>query len=148
MLELLDEDLWLRTAIRWRDPMKEEFSPLSHQVLGCAIEVHHLLGPGLLESVYKQCFARELELRHIRFECERDVPVAYKGLFFESGFRTDFLVEDRLVVELKCVKTLLDVHRAQVLTYLKLLGAPEGLLLNFWVPRLKDDGIRRVVLTH
>ena len=127
--------------------MKEEFSELSFKVIGCAIKVHQSLGPGLLESVYRQCLAIEMEIRDIPFEIEVKVPVTYEGRSFEEGYRADFLVSGSLVIELKSVQKLIPVHKAQILTYMKLLKAREGLLLNFWVPRLKDDGIRRMVLS-
>lgn len=125
--------------------MRHEFSALSRRVIGCAIEVHSSLGPGLLESIYKRCLAAELQVNAIKFRHEVEVPVTYKGLAFDSAYRADFLVENQLVVELKSAYKLLPVHRSQTLTYMRLLGAHEGLLLNFWVPRLKDDGIHRLI---
>lgn len=118
---------------------------LSELVIGAAIEVHKALGPGLLESTYSTCLRRELTLRGIPFECEVSLPVSYKGECLDCGYRLDFLVDGRLVVELKSVEAIDPLHEAQLLTYLKLGGWQVGLLINFNVPTLKD-GIRRRVL--
>lgn len=118
---------------------------LSKEIIGAAIEVHRHLGPGLLESAYEQCLAHEFHSRGIPFEQQKAVPVAYKGVRLDCGFRVDFLVGGLVVVELKAVDELDDVHSAQVLTYLKLMGCKLGLLLNFNERRL-GDGIKRLVL--
>jgi len=118
---------------------------LSHGIIGAAIEVHKLLGPGLLESAYEECLAREFVLRAIAFERQKPAPVVYKNVKLECGYRMDFLVEGRIVVELKAVEALAPVHEAIVLTYLRLSGCKLGLLINFNVTALKD-GIRRFVL--
>jgi len=118
---------------------------LSHSIIGAAIEVHKLLGPGLLESAYEECLAREFVLRAIGFERQKPAPVVYKEVKLECGYRMDFLVEGRIVVELKAVEALAPVHEAIVLTYLRLSGCRLGLLINFNVTALKD-GIRRFVL--
>jgi len=118
---------------------------LSHSTIGAAIEVHRLLGPGLLESAYEECLAREFVLRTIAFERQKPAPVVYKDVKLECGYRMDFLVEGRIVVELKAVEALAPVHEAIVLTYLRLSGCKLGLLINFNVTALKD-GIRRFVL--
>lgn len=118
---------------------------LSHDIIGAAIEVHKLLGPGLLESAYEECLAREFVLRGIAFERQKAAPVVYKDVKLECGYRMDFLVKGRIVVELKAVEALAPVHEATVLTYLRLSGCRIGLLINFNVPALKD-GIRRFVL--
>jgi GxxExxY protein len=118
---------------------------LTQQVIGAAIEVHRHLGPGLLEAVYQACLAKELALRGITFESERPLQVAYKGMQVECGYRLDFLVEDKVVVELKAVDALLPVHEAQLLTYLRITGCRVGLLINFNVATLVD-GMRRRVL--
>jgi GxxExxY protein len=115
---------------------------LTEAIIGAAIEVHRELGPGLLESAYSECLAHELTLAGRRFRREVQVPVQYKGLALECGYKVDFLVQDEVVVELKAVESLLGVHEAQVLTYMRLLGLPTGLLINFHVPALKQ-GIRR-----
>jgi GxxExxY protein len=117
---------------------------LTHQVLGAAIEVHRLLGPGLLESAFEECLAREFTIRGIAFERQRPIPVVYKDIKLECGYRVDFLVAGRIVVELKSVEALAPVHGAIVLTYLRLAGCKVGLLINFYVPLL-TDGIKRFV---
>jgi GxxExxY protein len=122
-----------------------EFDELSNRVIGCAIEVHRELGPGLLESTYEQCLARELELACLRFKLQWPLPVEYKGLQLDCGYRVDLLVESQLIVELKAVDKVLRVHQAQLLTYMKLAGIGIGLLINFNVPLLKD-GLERFVL--
>jgi GxxExxY protein len=118
---------------------------LTEKIIGAAIEVHRALGPGLLESIYQTCLAHELTLRGLRFEKEKSLPVEYKGVRLESGYRLDFVVENKVVVELKAVDSIHDVHKAQLLTYLKLTGCKVGLLLNFNSAVLKD-GIERLVL--
>lgn len=122
-----------------------EFSELSHRVIGCAIEVHRTLGPGLLESTYEQCLAHELKLAGIRFALQQPMPVDYKGIRLDCGYRVDLLVEDRMILELKSVEQLLGIHQAQLLTYMKLAGVPQGFLINFNVKRLKD-GLKSFVL--
>ena len=117
---------------------------LSGRVVGARIEVHRHLGPGLLESAYEECLAYELALAGLTFSRQKVLPVIYKDVALECGYRIDFLVEDRLVVELKAVDQLQPVHTAQVITYLKLLKLPLGLLINFNVPALRQ-GIKRVV---
>ena len=118
---------------------------LTNEILRAAIEVHRVLGPGLLESVYEQCMCRELQLRNIPYQCQQPIPLLYKGDPVEAGFRADLIVADKVVVEIKAVDTLLGVHEAQLLTYLRLTGKRVGLLINFNVPMLKE-GIRRKVL--
>ena len=118
---------------------------LTHNIIGAAIEVHKLLGPGLLESAYEECLAREFVLRKIPFERQKPAPVVYKEVKLECGYRMDFLVAGEVVVELKAVEALAPVHEAIVLTYLRLSGCRIGLLINFNVPVLKD-GVRRFVL--
>jgi len=117
---------------------------LTHEILGAAIEVHRALGPGLLESAYEECLAREFTIRNIPFERQRPIPVVYKDIKLECGYRVDFLVAGRVVVELKSIEALAPVHDAVVLTYLRLSGCTVGLLINFYVPLLKD-GIKRFV---
>jgi len=126
-----------------REPLRSE-DKITEKVIGAAIEVHRHLGPGLLESAYQGCLAHEMTLRGIRFDREKILPVVYKGVRLDQGYRLDFLVEDLIVVELKSVAQLTDVHYAQVLSYLKLADLKLGLLLNFNVGRLKSGGIRRV----
>lgn len=122
-----------------------KFDSLSHDVIGCALEVHRQLGPGLLESTYQQCLARELSLAKFAFAMQVGLPVEYKGVRLDCGYRIDLLVENRLIVELKCIDAIAPVHLAQLLTYLKLAKVHVGLLINFNVPVLKE-GIRRLVL--
>lgn len=118
---------------------------LSELVIGAAIEVHRTIGPGLLESAYGQCLCRELHLRKIPFACQLSLPVSYKGIALDCGYKVDLVVDERIVVELKAVEKILPIHEAQLLTYLRLGGWELGLLLNFNVAVLKD-GIRRRVL--
>lgn len=115
------------------------------EIIGCMIEVHRALGPGLLESTYQQCLARELELNEFSFEMECPLPVEYKGLNLDCGYRIDLLIEECLIIELKSVETIKNIHKAQILTYMKLAGIETGLLVNFNVERLKD-GIHRFKL--
>jgi len=122
-----------------------ERDPLTGKVIGCAIEVHRILGPGLLESTYEQCLAREMELQGIPFELQVPLPVEYKGLRLDCGYRIDVLVENGLILELKAVSEVLGIHQAQLLTYMKLANIRTGLLLNFNVEVLKD-GIKRFKL--
>ena len=117
---------------------------LSREIIGAAIEVHRRLGPGLLESVYQQCLVRELRLRNIPCLTEVPLRVEYRGLEFDVAYRVDLLVADKIVVELKAVEKVLDVHEAQLLSYLRLQDKRLGLLINFHVRMLKD-GIKRVV---
>lgn len=122
-----------------------EFDELSKRVLGCALEVHKQLGPGLLESAYEQCLARELALTKIPFRLQHPLPIAYKGLLLDCGYRVDLFFERELIVELEAVEQLLPIHEAQILTYMKLAAIPVGLLINFNV-RLLKNGIKRLVL--
>ena len=118
---------------------------ISERVISAAIEVHRTLGPGLLESVYELALAEEFHARGIPFERQTIIPIRYRDLVLDMGLRLDFLVGGELVVELKSVERLIDGHRAQLLTYLRLSGCKVGLLINFNVPVLKD-GLRRIVL--
>jgi GxxExxY protein len=117
---------------------------IAHKVIGAALEVHRSLGPGLLESAYQACLARELGLRGLDVRQEATIDVEYKGLKVESAYRADFLINNKVIIELKTVDNLLPVHRAQLLTYLKWSGLKLGLLLNFNAKILKQ-GIQRVV---
>ena len=116
---------------------------LTERVIGAAIEVHRVLGPGLMESAYEECLCHELSLRGLRFERQVSLPVCYKGVNLDCGYKMDVVVERRLVLELKTVDKLQPVHEAQLLTYLKLAHLRLGLLLNFSVPVLRE-GIRRM----
>jgi GxxExxY protein len=117
---------------------------LTEKIIGCAIEVHKALGPGLLESAYEECFCYELNQQGLTFNRQVPLPVVYKGIKLDCGYRIDVLVNDVIVVELKTVEKLLPIHDAQLLTYLKLYKRPIGLLMNFNVPVLKS-GIKRLV---
>jgi len=118
---------------------------LTEKVIGAAIEVHRALGPGLLESAYEKCLCHELSLRNFSFQRQVPLPVTYKGVKLDCGYRLDLLVEESLIVELKTVNKILPVHEAQLLTYLKLRAGGTGLILNFYSPALRD-GIKRIVL--
>ena len=118
---------------------------LTHEIIGAAIEVHRALGPGLLESAYEECLAREFTIRGISFERQKPLPVIYKEVRVEAGYRVDFLVSGRIVVELKAIEALAPIHDAIVLTYLRMSGCRIGLLINFNCAVLKD-GIKRLVL--
>ncbi len=118
---------------------------LTKQIIGAAIEVHKAIGPGLLESAYQTCLAQELRLRNIAFQTEKPVPIIYKGTKLDCGYRLDFLVEGKVVIELKSVESILPIHEAQLLTYLRLTQCKLGLIINFNVPILKS-GIKRVIL--
>ena len=122
-----------------------EFDDLSNRVIGCAIEVHRALGPGLLESAYEQCLAHELKRNDIQFRLQHSQPVKYKGIQLDCGYRIDVLIEGELILELKSVDQLKGIHEAQLLTYMKLAGVKTGLLINFNVTMLKD-GLKRFVL--
>jgi len=118
---------------------------LTEAIIGAAIEVHRALGPGLLESAYEQCLCHELSLQNLEFRRQVELPVRYKSVQLDCGYRIDVLVGERVVVELKAVERLLPIHEAQLMTYLKLSDRSVGLLLNFQVPVLKD-GLKRIVL--
>ena len=130
-----------------REEPSAAVNALSRRVIGAALEVHRRLGPGLPESVYENALCLELEAQAIPYRRQVPVEARYRGVVVGEG-RVDLLVADALVVELKAVEAIKDVHLAQVLTYLKMTNLPLGLLINFGVARLKNGGIRRVVLTH
>ncbi len=115
-----------------------EFTKLSNQVIGCAIEVHKQLGPGLLESTYERCFIYELELNKIKVQNQLSLPIKYKGINFDCGYKIDLLVENELIIELKSVNKILGIHEAQLLTYMKLSEKTNGMLINFNEELLKD----------
>ena len=121
-----------------------DINQLTGQIIGAAIEVHKTLGPGLLESAYEECLCRELSLRGFSYERQKEVPVEYKGVRLDCGYRLDIVVSESVVLELKACDRLERIHQAQLLTYLKLSGIKYGLLINFNVPVLKD-GIKRMV---
>ena len=122
-----------------------ENDTLTEKIIGAAIEVHRVLGPGLLESAYEECLCHELRLSGIAFARQQPLPVVYKGVHLDVGYRLDVVVEGRVIVELKTADRLLPIHDAQLLTYLRLAGIHTGLILNFNVPALRQ-GIKRMVL--
>ena len=119
---------------------------LTEQVIGAAIEVDRTLGPGLLESAYEECLCREFNLRGLAFQRQVPLPVEYKGVKLDCGYRPDLIVQDAVVLELKCADHILPVHEAQLLTYLKLTGKHVGMIINFNVAALVRGGIVRKVL--
>jgi GxxExxY protein len=121
-----------------------EINQLTELILGCAYSVHSALGPGLLESAYEECLYYELKQTGLKAEKQKPLPLVYKEVKLDAGYRIDLLVENRVVVEIKSIEAFTDVHIAQVLTYLKLSGCKIGLLLNFNVASLKN-GIKRLV---
>ena len=133
------------TTSNHREHGEPEIDSLTSAVIGCAIEVHRALGPGLLESTYQACLSQELKEKQIRHVCEQAVPVRYKGASLDCGYRIDMLIEKRLLIELKSVRQIEPIHEAQLLTYLKLSEIKYGLLLNFNV-RLMKEGIKRYAL--
>jgi len=128
------------------NPEAGALNKLTEQIIGAAIEVHRHLGPGLLESAYEACLAYELERLGLKVEKQKPLPLIYKDIRLDQGYRIDLLVADQVVVELKVVDALMPVHEAQMLSYLKLSGCKVGLLINFDVKLLKD-GICRFIMT-
>lgn len=126
------------------EALRGRLNELSQRVIGLCIEIHRTLGPGLLESAHEAALAYELSVAGIPFQRQVDLPLEYKGVKLDCGYRLDFLIANELIVELKAVQEVLPVHTAQLLTYQKLNRKPLGLLINFNVPILKD-GIHRVV---
>ncbi len=126
-------------------PLFQKADELSRVVIGAAIEVHRLKGPGLIESIYEKCLLRELTLQNLNAVNQRVVQIEYKGFIFEEPLRFDVLVEDCLLLELKSVQEALPIHKAQLLSYMKLLNLPVGLLINFHEMKLVD-GIHRMIL--
>lgn len=124
----------------------EQINQITESFIGAAITVHKMLGPGLLESAYKECLAHELSIRGIPFEREKPLPLEYKGVRLECGYRLDFLVAGCVVIEIKSVATLAPIHEAQLLTYLRLGGWSVGLLINFNVEKLVQGGLKRKVM--
>ena len=122
-----------------------EINLLTERVIGAAIEVHRTLGPGLLESTYEECLCRELSLRRIEFTRQVSLPIEYKGVKLDCGYRLDLLISNKVVVEVKSVHALEPIHKAQLLTYLRVGGWRVGLLINFNVPVLRDGICRKIV---
>ena len=123
---------------------RERSNRLTEKIIGCAIEVHKRLGPGLLESAYEECLCYELSQLNISFERQVAMPLPYKGVKLECGYKIDLVIDDLVIIELKTVERFHPIHEAQLLSYLKLDGKKLGLLINFHVPVLRD-GIKRVV---
>ena len=121
---------------------KEESNALTGKIIGAAIEIHRALGPGLLESAYEACFIYELRLRKLKVENQKSVPVFYKDVMLDCGYRANLVVEDQVIVEIKAVAGIAPIHEAQLLSYLKLSDCKFGLLINFNVQLLKE-GVRR-----
>ena len=126
-------------------PEYDKADRLTGEVIGAAIEVHRNKGPGLLESIYEKCLARELDLRNVRHVNQVMAPIEYKGSTFEEKLRLDLYIDKCLIVELKAIETVLPIHKAQFLSYMKLLNAPLGLIINFHELRL-IDGVARMIL--
>jgi GxxExxY protein len=126
-------------------PLYGKADELSREAIAAAIEVHRHKGPGLIESIYERCLMRELELRKLAAINQRLVRIEYKGLVFEEPLRFDVLIEDCLLLELKCIKEILPIHKAQLLSYMKLLNVPLGLIINFHELKL-IDGVVRMIL--
>lgn len=124
---------------------KKEIDDLSYHLIGAAIEVHKELGPGLLESVYQACYEAELNDRGLFYEAQKEVEVIYKGRKVDAKLRLDFVVEDCIVIELKAVETILNVHKAQLLTYMKLLEMPKGIIINFNCSNIFKEGQKTMV---
>ena len=118
---------------------------LTEQILGAAIEVHKVLGPGLMESAYEECLCHELNLRGLRFTRQMTVPVSYKGVSLDCGYKLDLLVDDTVILELKCDDRISSVREAQLLTYMKLLNKPVGFIINFNVPVMRAGIVRKVL---
>jgi GxxExxY protein len=121
-----------------------ELNEISGRIIACALKVHTAIGPGVLESVYQTCLNTSYKEQNLRFKLQVALPVTYDDLQLDSGYRIDLLMENTIIVELKCVETLLPIHKAQLLTYLRLANKPLGLLLNFNVVHLRE-GIKRVL---
>jgi GxxExxY protein len=124
---------------------KKYIDSLTYSIIGCAIEVHKALGPGLLESVYQKCLIRELLLKNFEIKSQLKVPITYKGLDIEAELRLDILVDDLIVIEIKAVDAINPVYEAQVLSYMKLLNKPKGILLNFCCTNIYKEGQKTYV---
>ena len=124
---------------------KLRYEELTERILGAVIEVHKVLGPGLMESAYEECLCHELNLRDLQFERQLTVRVSYKGVNLDCGYKLDLLIEDTVILELKCVERITSVHEAQLLTYMKLLTKPVGFIINFNVPVMRAGIVRKVL---
>ena len=126
------------------DPNSKRLDLITEKIIGCGIEVHRGIGPGLLESAYEECLCYELSQQGLKFERQVPLPVIYKGIKLDCGYKLDIIVEDSVIVEIKAVDRLIAIHEAQLLSYLRMLDKRVGLLLNFHSPVLKN-GIKRIV---
>jgi GxxExxY protein len=124
---------------------KKEVDALSYKIIGCAIEVHKNLGPGLLESFYEKCLIQELKLNGMKVDFQQRVPIEYKGVSLQADLRYDLLVEDIIVVELKAIENILPIHEAVLLSYLKLLEKPKGIIINFHCTNIFHQGQKTLV---
>ena len=124
---------------------KKDIDDLTYLIIGCAIEVHKELGPGLLESIYESCFIEELNRKGLAYQSQLQVPIVYKGKHLDAGLRLDILVENIMILEIKSVEKILPVHQAQLLTYLKLLEKPKGILINFNCTNIFKEGQKTMV---
>jgi GxxExxY protein len=124
---------------------KLKHEELTEQIIGAAIEVHKALGPGLLEGVYEECLCHEFRLRNLIFERQLLVPVVYKGVTLDCGYRLDLVVADSVILELKSIERILPIHEAQVLTYMRLLSKSVGFIINFNVPVLRNGIVRKAL---
>jgi GxxExxY protein len=129
--------------INHRDTETQRLNQITDKIIGCSINVHRVLGPGLLESAYEECLCYELSQIELKFERQVSLPVIYKGVRLDCGYRMDLVVGNLVIVEIKAIERVLPVHEAQLLSYLKLAGKPLGLLINFHVSVLKS-GLRRI----
>ncbi len=127
------------------EPLPDRVEKIAAEIVDAAVQIHQSLGPGLLETVYQSCLCYELSSRKIPFKTEVDVPIIYKNVRLDSGFRLDILVDDSIVLELKSVEKIIPIHEAQLLTYLKLTNTRLGFILNFNVPIMKQ-GTKRMIL--
>lgn len=124
---------------------QQDVDKLSYRIIGCAIEVHKQIGPGLLESVYEKCFAQELKMSGFSFERQKNVPIIYKGIDLIAELRYDVLIEDLIVVELKAMEGILPIHEAVVLSYMQMLKKPKGIIINFNCVNIFKEGQRTLV---
>ncbi len=127
---------------------KEVIDTLSYEIIGAAIEVHKVLGPGLLESIYEKCLIKELTLRDLKVKSQIHVPINYKGLQVDADLKLDLIVEDSIVIEIKAIEQLSGIHTAQLLSYMRLLEKPKGVLINFCCTNIVKEGQKTFVNEH
>jgi GxxExxY protein len=138
-------DMQQQITAEFAENQNKESDPLTHSIIGAAIEVHRGLGPGLLENTYEKCLLYELRLQGIKVKAQEPLPVFYKDVMLDCGYRLDLIVEDKVIIEIKSVRELAPIHEAQLLSYLKLSNCRKGLLINFNVKMLKD-GVKRLII--